>query len=237
MPAEPPHLVVGPPGADPIYRVGYGPDPWSWVPWEFGPFTGRWDDPEETYRVIYGGTTALACFVEVLARFRRDPALIAEMQALEEDERDDLYPTVEPGVVPRSWIQPRLLGSATLGGTYADVQHPASIAYLRPTFVALAMELSFPDFDGAAIRSSEPRLLTQKISRYLYFHDLPPVDGVAFESRHGNDLELLAIFEKLGADGLAGDRCPLLTPADPDAVDPASVALQEALTLHDLELE
>ena len=41
-----------------VYRVGYSPDPWAWVPWEYSPFTGRWDDPEALFRTIYAASSA-----------------------------------------------------------------------------------------------------------------------------------------------------------------------------------
>jgi len=155
------------PGA--IYRVGYAPHPWAWVPWQFGPFTGRWDDPEQRgYRVIYSGTTPFACYVEVLANFRADPVLALEVTEIQADVRDILYSSVEAGTIPRSWFRPRRLAQAKLKGAYVDVQHAASIAILRQTFYALARSLAFPDLDGAAIRTSEPRELTQQISRFLW---------------------------------------------------------------------
>ena len=59
-----------------VYRVGYAPQPWAWVPWRFAPFTGRWDDPLPSgYRVIYAATTPYSCYVEVLSRtFVRTPS-------------------------------------------------------------------------------------------------------------------------------------------------------------------
>ena len=47
----------------PVYRVGHEPDPWAWTPWEYGPFTGRWDDPEDLYRVLYAASSPLGCFL------------------------------------------------------------------------------------------------------------------------------------------------------------------------------
>ncbi|MGH3629453.1 MAG: RES domain-containing protein, partial [Acidimicrobiales bacterium] len=206
----------------PIYRVGYGPNLWAWVPWEYGPFTGRWDDPEGTYRVIYAGDSAMTCFVEVLARFRRDEALIADLETIEADGRDATYPTIEPGIVPTTWLEPRCLGMSNLDGTYAFVQHPESIAFLRPAFISLALSLKFADFDGAAIRASEPRALTQRLSRHLYLNDDPGVDGVVFESRHGNDLVLLGVFEKGGDPGMPEERSPLLTLEPTQPIDTGS---------------
>jgi hypothetical protein len=220
----------------PIYRVGYRPNPWAWVPWQYGPFTGRWDDPEGTYRVIYAGDSVTTCFVEVLARFRRDEALIAELDAIEADSRDATYPTIPPGIVPSSWLEPRCLGVSSVDGNYVFVQHPESVAFLRPMFISLALSLNFTDFDGAAIRASEPRDLTQRLSRYLYLGDDPSVNGIVFESRHGNDLVLLGIFEKGGTTGMPQECSPLLSQESAEPIDAGNSELAHAMDLHNLRL-
>ncbi|MFV1990439.1 MAG: RES domain-containing protein, partial [Acidimicrobiales bacterium] len=60
-----------------VWRVGFD-DAWAWTPWEYatdGRFSGRWDDVDGVYRVLYAGSSLLACLVEVLAVFRSDPEL------------------------------------------------------------------------------------------------------------------------------------------------------------------
>jgi RES domain len=55
-----------------IHHVGYQPSPWNWAAWEHsqgGRFSGRWDDPAGNWRALYGGTSAVACYLEVLAAF------------------------------------------------------------------------------------------------------------------------------------------------------------------------
>ncbi|MDQ2635575.1 MAG: RES domain-containing protein, partial [Actinomycetota bacterium] len=96
------------------YRVGYQPEPWSWTPWEYagtdGRFHGRWDDPNGTWRTLYTGSSALACYLEVLAVFRADPAVVEELDDIEDNDDDSgSYPTALAGSVPRSWCTPRLL--------------------------------------------------------------------------------------------------------------------------------
>lgn len=148
--------------------MGYAPDPWTWVPWEYvGQSTGRWDDPRGQYRVIYAGSTPEACFAEVLAQFRPDPMVIHDTTAISADKRDGVYPAVASGVLPRSWLERRRLGTANLDGTFVDIDHKKSIAALRPTFLADAVRHGLADFDAAAIRIHRPRPLTQGISRYL----------------------------------------------------------------------
>lgn len=182
-----------------VWRVGYAPNPWAWAGWEFagtdGRFPGRWDDHRGVFRTIYTGSTLLACLLEVLAHFRPDRALVQELGAIVDDD-DDGYPTAPAGQVPYSWLDPREAASATQTGTYCDVTASESVAALRPTFIALALQLEQPDFDGAALKRARPRELTQRVATHL--HATTNVAGVRFASRHGDDVELWAIFERAG---------------------------------------
>lgn len=226
-----PKLQLAAKSAEVVFRVGFSPEPWHWTPWTFGPFTGRWDDPEAQYRVVYAAASPVACYLEVLARFREDPLVTAGMNEIEPDARDVDFPTIPAATVPVSWFGPRCLASAALDATMAEVQHVESVAFLHPRFVHLAYELGFADFDGAALRSSEPRLLTQSVSRFLYLQTDPLIDGVQFDSRHGNDLPLFAIFERSRDHG----RSALVNPSTTVDIDPASqdfVAALELLGLH-----
>jgi RES domain len=149
-----------------VHRVGFQPDPWAWTPWQYGPFTGRWDDPEDLYRVLYAASSTLGCFLEVLAVFRPDPAVADALARIEGDEMEDSsFGAAQPGKLDRSWLTNRRLGTARLGEDYVDVGHSQTIAHLRPHFIERARELGLPDFDAAAIRMSAPRILTQEISR------------------------------------------------------------------------
>jgi hypothetical protein len=78
----------------PVYRVGYKPDPWHWTPWAFadehGRFTARWDDPAGIWRTLYVGSSALACYLEILAVFRADPVAARDMDDIAVDDADDL---------------------------------------------------------------------------------------------------------------------------------------------------
>jgi hypothetical protein len=219
-----------------VHRVGYEPDPWAWTPWEYGPFTGRWDDPEDLYRVLYAGSSPLGCFLEVLAVFRADTALVAELDAIEGDADDDEFPTVPAGRVDRAWLIPRRLGSAILSGDYVDVGHSQTIAELRPRFLARAVHYGLVDVDAGALRLSAPRAFTQEVSRFLYT-DLPPSGeapaGIAFESRHGDDQQLWAIYERDTDVGAPRSRRIDQDDAVPIVDDhPDLVA---AMTLHHLE--
>lgn len=67
-----------------VYRIARAPDPWAWADWAYagpdGTFDNRWDDPEGIYRVLYASSQRAGAFVETLARYRVDLAMIAEME-------------------------------------------------------------------------------------------------------------------------------------------------------------
>lgn len=186
-----------------VHRVGYAPDPWAWTPWQYahdGRFPGRWDDPDGLWRTLYVADSRLACYLEVLACFRPDPAVAAGLGAVVEDPEDAVeHPTAVPGRLSPDWLRPRQVGSAHLTGWYALPGAHQSLPTLRSQFLSLARQLAVPDLDGAAIRLAQPRELTQQIARWIYQQTDPhhqPVAGVRFASRHGDDLVLWAVFER-----------------------------------------
>jgi len=196
-----------------VWRVGYRPDPWAWTDWSYargGRFGGRWDSPDGGYRTIYAGSSLLACLVEVLAPFRPDP-LVSEMQdGIREDDADRaLHPTVAPGFVDESWFAARRVGTAELRGRWCDVAKARTLSSLRPAFVAEAIgALGLEDFDASALQNSRPRALTQNVGRHLYERRSPSgdsaFDGIRFLSRHGEDLELWAVFERADDPNVSG---------------------------------
>ena len=59
-----PDLTVDAPRRLVVSRVGYKPEPWAWVGWEWataGRFHGRWDHFDGNFRTIYAGSPLLAC--------------------------------------------------------------------------------------------------------------------------------------------------------------------------------
>jgi len=221
-----------------VWRVGYRQEPWAWTPWQYvgdtGRFTGRWDDPLGSFRTLYAGRDLLACLLEVLAGFRPDPLLGEELAGIVEDPEDaQVYPTQPPGTVPLSWLTPRQASAATLSGTFCAVTDKESLPTLRNAFLSTARRYGLADLDAGALRLSAPRALTQRIAAWLYdLHDDVGylIDGVQFESRHGDGLTLWAIFER-GADPevslqLSGIRPVPLPPEHHD--------LAEAFRLHHL---
>ena len=107
-----------------------------------------------------------------------------------------MYPTLPAGHVPRSWLQPRRAGRAVLRGEFVDVRQSTTVATLRKRFASLAADLDLPDLDAAALKSIASRRLTQQVSSWFYRALRPPVAGVAFGSRHGDELTMWAVFEQ-----------------------------------------
>lgn len=182
----------------PVWRVGFSPDLWAWSGWQYatnGRFPGRWDDANGNFRTIYAGSSLLACLLEVLAHFRRDAHLAAELEDIDEDDLDRYtHSTMEPGLVPRQWLDPRSIASGTLTGTFCVVAAFETVATLYPQFIGQALAVGLADFDSAALKDARPRELTQSVATWLY--ENTDVDGVSFSSRHGEDLTLWAVFER-----------------------------------------
>ena len=221
-----------------VYRVGYKPDPWHWTPWEFadehGRFTGRWDDPAGVWRTLYGGSSALACYLEVLAVFRADPDAARDMDEIAVDDGDDLYPSVRAGELPRAWCESRLMCSAELSGRFVLVGHYETLPTLRQQFLPTAKECGLPDLDAAAIRDSKHRRLTQAISAWVYTLTTPdgePTTGIQFDSRHGDQLTLWAIYER---SALTPSPPEITKYSEPQGITEHDPDLTEAMRIHHL---
>jgi hypothetical protein len=222
------------PGA--VWRIGYEPDPWAWTDWAYssdGHFDGRWDAPAGEYRTVYAGSSYFACLVEVLARFRPDPALVAVSTLIDEDELDAaMYSTVDAGIVDPAWFAVRRVARARLSGSYCDVSESRTIGTLRRSFAAIAIgAFGLADFDASALLNSGPRALTQQVGRFIdevSRDDKPAFDGVRFLSRHGADLELWAVFERSDDEV----RSRHLSDIAVDPIDPANSEVIRALHLH-----
>lgn len=191
IPAPPPEAV---------YRIGRVPEPFAWPDWSYaeldGTFGNRFDDPQSTYRVLYAASERVGAYVETLAHFRPDPAVLAGLDAIAGDDDDD-QPT--PGVVPRAWFEPRTVGIGQLSGTYVDLGAAQTLRTLRDVLAARIVHYGLEDLDAAAIRSSTPRRFTQEISRTVYETTTDDGqqawDGIAYLSRFGDDLRNWATFE------------------------------------------
>lgn len=58
-------------------------------------------DPAGEYRVLYASSQRVGTFLETLARYRTDPAIVAAYEEIASEQEDlEQYPTIAPGVVP-----------------------------------------------------------------------------------------------------------------------------------------
>jgi hypothetical protein len=184
-----------------LYRVGRSPDAWAWPDWAFagddGTFGNRYDDPDGDYRVLYASSQRIGAYIEVLARYRTDPALVAEYAQIEDD--DEQHPTIPPGIVPADWPDHRHVGTARHPGAFADVGHSDSLAHLRAVLAARLVHYGLDDLDGSDLRRRAPRQLTREISRYVFATKIDAqgaaIAGIRYLSRLGDELENWAIFE------------------------------------------
>lgn len=224
--------------AEDIHHIGYQPDPWNWAPWgyaEAGRFSGRWDDPAGNWRALYVGQSAVACYLEVLAPFRPDPTLQADMDAIEgNDDEDDEHSTIPPGFLPHNWCDPRLRCSAQVSGRFALPSHHETLPTLREQFLAMAIAAGFADLDASTVRDAEHRELTQSISAWIYEivgPDGDRINGIQYASRHGDAFILWAIYER-GAD----DSPPeVIARHEPNPISPDDEHLIEAMRIHRIE--
>jgi hypothetical protein len=189
---------------DPLFRVGRSPDVWTLASWVYagpdGTFGNRYDDPVGEYRVLYAAGQRRGAFLETLARFRVDLQLLVELDAIEGDDRDDAFPTVQGGVVPSDWFATRRIGTASAASLwFVDVAYSESLAHLRERMAARLVHYGLDDLDAGDLRRRAPRALTQEISRYVFEHGTAPsgepVAGIAYRSRLGDDLMNWAVFE------------------------------------------
>ncbi|WP_426624495.1 RES domain-containing protein [Leifsonia sp. McL0607] len=226
-----PEISVVDAGGTMVWRVGRAPDPWAWVDRQYAGHQ-RWDDANGDFRTIYVGDSLYACCVEVLAYARPDVDLLAGIDEDPEDAAE--FPVQLAGTIPRDWIGGRMVATATLDGPYADVRAAETIAALRPQFLRLALRLGYADFDASALKSADPRELTQRVATHLYAlttdDGASVVDGVRFASRHGDALTMWGVFERPGDEPssrhLERGEARLVDVEDPD--------LHSAMALHRL---
>ncbi|MDR7184578.1 hypothetical protein J2X85_001601 [Microbacterium trichothecenolyticum] len=196
--------MSGDPGQ--VWRVGYEPDPWEWVDWQYafdnGRFNGRWDDQEASFRTLYTAELLLGCFLELLASARPNDVAFAELEEIEDDDNAvAVYPDPERGAVGMTWLDNRLYGRAQQTGTYAEVTHTQALACLVDGGVFDRRGIAPRDVDVSLLKDPKQRDLTRSVSRFLFnLRDAtslhPAVDGIAFRSRMGDDIRMWAVFER-----------------------------------------
>jgi hypothetical protein len=75
-------------------------------------------------------------------RFRPKLSLLAELSAIE--GADDFLPL---GTLPREWLAVRMMGSAKIDGTFADLYAASWVSHLRKSLAADALRLGVKDID------------------------------------------------------------------------------------------
>lgn len=94
-----------------LHRVGRRPDPWAWPDWSRadpdGTFGNRYDDPRGEYRVLYASSDRRGAYLEVLARYRADPAVQRELGEIEVDPDQADLEGPEPGRGSYSSARPK----------------------------------------------------------------------------------------------------------------------------------
>jgi hypothetical protein len=221
--------------AAPLHRVGRSPDAWAWPDWAYagpdGTFGNRYDDPRAEYRVLYASSDRRGAFVEVLARFRPEPAVLRELGEIEL-EPGEHHDGPGPGQLPRSWLSGRVMGTTLADGPFAAVGASRSLAYLRDRLTDRALHHGIDELDAAAIRAHAPRPFTQEVSRLVFecadANGEPQFDGIAYRSRLGDEVVNWAIFEP--PTGEARLREPQSEPLDAD--DPELAAALELLGIE-----
>lgn len=208
-----------------LYRVARAPNAWAWPPWEYagegGTFGNRYYDPRGDYRVLYATSQRVGAFIETLARYRPDPALIIAYEQITVDPEDtDAFPTIASGVVPGEWCATRTIGTARHAGPFADLGPSTSLAHLRAALAGRLAHYGLDDLDGGDLRRRAPRAFTQEVSRYVFEHGTTgaghPLLGIHYLSRLGDDIDNWAIFEgsephDATTDEIAADDSNLLT--------------------------
>ena len=156
-----PALSAARPGG-PLHRVGRAPDAWSWPPWAYagedGRFGNRFDDPAGEYRVLYASSPRVGAFLETLARYRTDPALVAASRG----SRTTMRTGSATRRFPPAWcrrIGPRRAGLARRDTTARsrDIGQSGSLAHLRSALAGRLVHYGLEDLDGGELRRRAPR--------------------------------------------------------------------------------
>ncbi|MCC9196926.1 hypothetical protein QNO08_08065 [Arthrobacter sp. zg-Y820] len=106
---------------------------------------------------------------------------------VEDDDDAEQFPSARPGELDiDQWLVSRVAGTARLTGRYVDITAAETVAALHPLFKGKALAYNLKDFDAAALKNAENRLLTQE-SQFLWTRKNPDgsdfCDGIQFRSR------------------------------------------------------
>lgn len=228
-----------------LFRVARrGRDPFDPPPWAVagpdGTFGNRFDDPsgkrgvpeEQRFRMVYCGTQPACAFGETIARFRTSIKLIAELEAIQDDE--PLIPELRGGLIPEDWRSGRWLGNTRLDPSlrFADLEDPQTAHILRSVshLAECAVAAGLVDIDRSTLNGPN-RDFTQEVARYIYQqlddHGEPIFAGLHYNSRLHGQWECWAIFS---------DRMRH-SPGMPETIYADHPGLREAARLLNLRIE
>src|SRR5260370_3662926 len=186
-----------------VFRLGRAREAWEFRPWEAadpttGTFGKRWDDPGSVFRVLYTSSSRLGCYLECLARFRRDPAVVGALAEIVENA-DELPATATAGTLPGSWLATRRLGTAHfIGPAAAAIGTAHSLSVLNRDLTEVLIDLQLKEVDAAAIRLRVPGRFTQAVSRHVFAsvaEDGTLFAGIFYPTRLGDDIISFALFQ------------------------------------------
>lgn len=195
-----------------------------------GLFNGRWDDQLGQFRTLYTSDSLLGCFLELLAKLQPAGALEAELDDFDDDD-GSVAQHIEggSGEVGYSWLNDRVFGDADQTGRYCFITHSASLAALKAGYRFDRHDIAMVDVDSALLKDAHDRVLTRSIAHWIY--DLRDedraefVDGIEFRSRHGDEIQMWAVFERSNDEQRSSHIEPV---SPPQRVTPETAELVEA---------
>ncbi|MDP9357468.1 MAG: RES domain-containing protein [Chloroflexota bacterium] len=247
-------VTIGPPPTG-IYRLSHRPaDPFAPPDWQYaledGTFGNRFDDPRAEqgvplaarFRTIYCATQRVGTFGETLARFRLSLPLVAQLEAVEDEEpiEESLIGALDPddhrrGLIAADWRHHRHVGHTYLDPSlrFVDIVAGASMQALREPLAPVATDLGISEIDLSSV-TSQQRRFTQFCAQYI--HDevdeagQPALAGIRYLSRLNPEWECWAIFD---------DRIRHEPgfPAPPESIFPDDRDLETVAHLFDLTIE
>lgn len=176
------------------------------------PDTGnRFDSPLGTFRVRYFGTTKDACSGETLARFRPDPAVVAEIGR----EWTGLG-FMEIGSVPADWRQRRLAVQVRFpqGFPFLDIEAAGTRQVLRKELAPTLAYYEHDDLDVPLVRGRDRRITWISQWAYDQAHDdgTPKFAGIRYLSRLNTQWECWAVYEDIELEEIVREPISLNDP-------------------------
>jgi len=163
-----------------IWRLGHARNPCGFVPRTLCKGHHRFDDPQKSYRTLYGARLPITCLRELLADLRPNPKALQEFAQVLNDGADDALTIA--GVVSSEWRRAHVLVWAEVEfqkGRFVALEAPAVLERLAQIHKPLLQRFGIKKLELNNVRSRQ-RLLTQSLARTLYDEGNA---GILFHSR------------------------------------------------------